>query len=138
VSGILLTAVLAGAAKLVSNITVGNDASTRRGYSAPNVATAPGFGAMAPVTFLDRSNISRTIGALYWRSTASEIVLAFPTGSPPDSDATFTTLTIGARVLQRAARSSYGAWGGPGVAWGWVGIPDPFSANGTGTNVKIS
>ena len=119
------------AVRLASTITVGNDGGTRKGFSAPGVATGPGFGAMSPVTFNDSGGTSRTVGALYWRSTASEVVLAFPSGSPPDNDTTFKKLTIGSSIYLRAARSTYGAWAGPGVAWSWVSTPDPFGAAGS-------
>jgi len=129
---------MAGAAYRRVIITVGNDASTRRGWSAAGVATGPGFGAITPHSqFYDNSGTLRTMGCIYWRSTASELVLAFPTGSPPNSDLTFRTLTVGSAVYQRAAISFYGAWSGPGVAFSWLGRPDPFGPNGAQTPVTI-
>jgi hypothetical protein len=129
---------LAVAGNLLGAITVASDGSTRKGYSAPNVATVPGFGAMSPVSFADNAGIVRTIGALYWRSTANELVLAFPAGSPPNTDATFTTLKVGAATFTRATASSYGAWAGPGVAWSWIGVGDPMGAAGGNVTVSIT
>lgn len=125
---------------LTGRLTVGTDGSIRKGWSAPGIVNAPGFGAMTPVTFRDRAGVTRTLNSIIWRSTGSleiDLGMSGSVGDPPDTDATFKQLTIGSRVLVRSARTTYGAWAFPGVAWGWFTQTDPFGAVGSVLTVRI-
>ena len=93
------------------------------------------YGALAPTTFRDNSGATRTVAALNWNSTGSQLTLVLGGGGIPNSDATFAALNIGGRLFLRSAAT----FSAPSsTLWQWSGVADPFGGAGSVSQVTIT
>lgn len=102
------------------------------GWSSWDLANDNGFGALSPNTFTDGGGTTRTIVQLAestGANTADYLILALSGTSVPNSNTTFTSITIGTTTLTRASASYAASYNG-GTYWSWS---DPNLLTSTGS-----